>query len=725
MGKKIFKLVAAIAMLALVVYAAYFGFGKDKYGSASDIKLGLDLNGGISITFETLEANPSAQDMDDTIYKLQQRIQQYSTEALVYQEGDNRITVEIPLKNVDTDSAKEILEELGKPGSLEFIDMDEKVIIDGSHVKGAQAKYYQDDLGQTKYMVALTLTDEGSKLFADGTARVAAETVDSKKYIKIVYDGEEFSKPRCTTKIEGGSVSIDNIESIEKAESLASTIRIGAIPLELKTIRSNIVAAQLGSDAIKTGLMAGLIGLIIIVLFMCVYYRVPGIAASLALVMYISLVVFTISAFDITLTLPGIAGIVLTIGMAVDANVVIFARIREELALGHGVEGAIKTGFSKATSAILDGNITTLIAAAVLYIMGSGSIKGFASTLAIGTLLSMFTALCVTRFILKALYGVGCKSVKLYGVQKERKSVDFVGKKHIFFIASLVVIVIGIGAMVFNGANDKGVLNWGIEFDGGTSTSIIFKDDMSQETLEKELTPVISEVIGTGEIQYQKVADSTEVIVKTRELTMEESEKLNNLIVEKYGVDKSLVTAQSISSTISNEMKADALIAVAVSTIAMLIYIWFRFSNIRFATSAVMALVHDVLIVVGFYALTRMTVGSTFVACALTVVGYSINATIVIFDRVRENLAAAGKKFDLAEVLNRSVTQTLSRTINSSLTTAVMLVALLIFGVTSIREFALPILIGVVCGTYSSVCLAGSLWYVFMKKFPPKEDDED
>ncbi|MBR6697597.1 MAG: protein translocase subunit SecD [Lachnospiraceae bacterium] len=725
MGKKIFKLVAAIAMLALVVYAACFGFGKDKYGSASDIKLGLDLNGGISITFETLEANPSAQDMDDTIYKLQQRIQQYSTEALVYQEGDNRITVEIPLKNVDTDSAKEILEELGKPGSLEFIDMDEKVIIDGSHVKGAQAKYYQDDLGQTKYMVALTLTDEGSKLFADGTARVAAETVDSKKYIKIVYDGEEFSKPRCTTKIEGGSVSIDNIESIEKAESLASTIRIGAIPLELKTIRSNIVAAQLGSDAIKTGLMAGLIGLIIIVLFMCAYYRIPGIAASLALVMYIGLVVFTISAFDITLTLPGIAGIVLTIGMAVDANVVIFARIREELALGHGVEGSIKTGFSKATSAILDGNITTLIAAAVLYIMGSGSIKGFASTLAIGTLLSMFTALCVTRFILKALYGVGCKSVKLYGVQKERKLVDFVGKKHIFFIASLVVIVIGIGAMVFNGANDKGVLNWGIEFDGGTSTSIIFKDDMSQETLEKELTPVISEVIGTGEIQYQKVADSTEVIVKTRELTMEESEKLNNLIVEKYGVDKSLVTAQSISSTISNEMKADALIAVAVSTIAMLIYIWFRFSNIRFATSAVMALVHDVLIVVGFYALTRMTVGSTFVACALTVVGYSINATIVIFDRVRENLAAAGKKFDLAEVLNRSVTQTLSRTINSSLTTAVMLVALLIFGVTSIREFALPILIGVVCGTYSSVCLAGSLWYVFMKKFPPKEDDED
>ena len=287
------------------------------------------------------------------------------------------------------------------------------------------------------------------------------------------------------------------------------------------------------------------------------------------------------------------------------------------------------------------------------------------------------------------------------------------------------MIVTGIGAMVFNGANDKGVLNWGIEFDGGTSTSIIFKDDMLQETLEKELTPVISKVIGTGEIQYQKVADSTEVIVKTRELTMEESEKLNNLIVEKYGVDKSLVTAQSISSTISNEMKADALIAVAVSTIAMLIYIWFRFSNIRFATSAVMALVHDVLIVVGFYALTRMTVGSTFVACALTVVGYSINATIVIFDRVRENLAAAGKKFDLAEVLNRSVTQTLSRTINSSLTTAVMLVTLLIFGVTSIREFALPILIGVVCGTYSSVCLAGSLWYVFMKKFPPKEDDED
>ncbi len=725
MGKKICKLVLLIVAFLGIAYAAYFGFGKDKYGSASDIKLGLDLNGGISITFETKEENPSKQDMDDTIYKLSQRIQQYSTEALVYQEGDNRINVEIPLKNVDTASATAILEELGKPGSLEFVDSDKNVIITGSDVKAAQAKYYNDNSGNVKYMVALTLTEEGAKKFGDGTERVSAKANSSDRYISIIYDGEEFSRPTCSERIDGGEVSIDNISSIEEATKIASTIRIGAIPLELQVIRSNIVAAQLGSDAIGTGLMAGLIGMIIIVVFMCAYYRVPGFAASIALIMYVAMVVFTVSAFDITLTLPGIAGIVLTIGMAVDANVIIFARIREEIANGYSAEGAIKAGFSKATSAILDGNITTLIAAAVLYAMGTGSVRGFASTLALGTALSMFTALVVTRFILKLFCELGCKSPKLYGTEKARKPINFIGKKNICFIISVAVILIGIGAMVINGTGKKGILNWGIEFAGGTSTSVIFNENIPQETLEKDVKPIVSDIIKSNEILFQKVADSNEVVIKTRELTMEEGEKINKAIVEKYGVDKSLVTSQSISSTISNEMKGDALIAVGLATVAMLIYIWFRFSNIRFASSAVIALVHDVLIVMGFYAIARLTVGNTFVACMLTVVGYSINATIVIFDRIRENMAEAGKNPDLANVVNASITQTITRTINSSLTTVVMLVTLFIFGVTSIREFALPILIGVVCGTYSSVCLTGGLWYVFMKAFPPKDDDED
>ena len=707
----VLRLAAAVLALVFFTYVAVLGLGFEQSGSAHDIKLGLDLAGGVSITYQTVDENPSATDMADTIYKLQLRAQTYSSEAEVYQEGTNRINVDIP----DVTDANEILEDLGQPGSLVFQDDEGNDVLTGSDVKSAEAGIISDDSGNSKeYVVNLVFTDEGAEKFA----QLTAENVGS--YISIVYDGEVVSAPTVNEAITGGKCYIEGMEDYEAAEQLASTIRIGSLKLELEEIRSNVVGAKLGADAISTSLKAGAIGLVLVMLFMIVFYLIPGVAAALALAIYVALIVCLLSAFQITLTLPGIAGIVLTIGIEVDANVIIFSRIREELAEGKSVRMARKDGFSKALSAILDGNITTLIAALVLYLMGSGSVKGFATTLALGTLLSMFTALFVTRFILTGLYEIGLRDPKFYGKKatpRKLRIINFVQKKKVFFALAAVVILCGIGGMIYNGPVKGGnILNYSLEFQGGTSTSVTFNEDYTIEELNDEVIPLFSEVTGDNDIQVQKVAGSNQVIFKTKTLTNEQRLALEDSLIEKYEIDQEQIQEESISATVSQEMKRDAIVAVLVAAIMMLIYIWFRFKDIRIAASTVLTLLHDVLVVLTCYALFRWTVGNTFIACMLTVVGYSINDTIVVFDRVREHMANRKRGESLEDIINISVSQTLSRSINTSVTTGIMVLVLLLFGVSSIREFALPLLVGICCGCFSSVCLAGNLWHTMKSK---------
>lgn len=698
--------------LGLLTFTAAVGFGPTGTGAARNIITGLDLAGGVSITYQTVgDEAPSAEDMSDTIYKLQQRVQQYSTEAQVYQEGDNRINIEIP----GVTDANKILEELGKPGSLQFTLQDGSEVLTGTDVELAEAKVSQDNLKNREYVVELVLTSEGASKFATATS----ENIGNPIY--IIYDGNVISAPTVQTAITGGTAQITGMANQEEAERLASSIRIGSLSLELEELRSNVVGAQLGEKAISTSLIAGAIGLAIVILFMAVVYLVPGIVAGISLLIYTALMLVMLNAFDITLTLPGIAGIILSIGMAVDANVIIYARIREEIAIGKSVQGAIQTGFKKALSVIVDGNITTLIAALVLGMMGTGSVKGFAQTLAMGIILSMFTALVISRLLVNAFYALGVKDEKYYGRQKERKTINFLGKKNLCFIISLVLILAGPVAMGIFSSSEGKALNYSLEFMGGTSTNVTFNEDFSIEDIDAKVKPVVQGVTGDADIQTQKVAGTKEVIIKTRELSLDERQSLNEALKENFDVDESLITAESISSTVSNEMRSDAVIAVVVATIFMLIYIWFRFKDIRFATSAVLALVHDVLVVLAFYAISRISIGNTFIACMLTIVGYSINATIVIFDRIRENLKGMSKKEDLAEVVNRSITQTLTRSIYTSFTTFIMIAMLFILGVPSIREFALPLIVGVVCGGYSSVCITGALWYVMKTKLGKKK----
>ena len=707
MKKSKAAVILAVILAAFVGLAYYASIILSSTGIGEDmsIPLGLDLSGGVSITYQVVDENPSAEDMSDTIYKLQKRVDSYSTEASVYQVGDDRITVEIP----GVQDANQILEDLGNPGSLEFQMPDGTVFMTGDMVADAQAATQTDTYGNKEYVVALKLTDEGAKIFGE----VTSENIG--KNLPIVYDGETISYPRVQTAITGGEAQITGMADFEEAETLATQIRIGSLSLQLSELESSVVGAQLGSQAISTSLKAGAIGLAIVMVFMIIMYAVPGIAASLALAIYTTLVIATLYLFDITLTLPGIAGIILGIGMAVDANVIVFARIREEIATGKSVQTSMKIGFQKAMSAILDGNITTLIASVVLMALGSGTVKGFAYTLMIGIILSLFTAMVVTRYILYSLYALGLKSEKLYGRAKERKSIDFIGKKAVFFTISGIIIAAGLISMGVHSATEGKALNYGLDFMGGTSTTADFGKDMSIEDIENDIVPYVEKVTGDSDVQATKVEGTTQVTIKTRTLSLDERQELEDTLAENCDVDASTITSQSISSTISGEMRSDALKAVIVSCIFMLLYIWFRFKDIRFAASAILALVHDVLVVITVYALVRISVGSTFIACVLTIVGYSINDTIVIFDRIRENLALkTGKQTaeDLRKIANKSLTQTLSRSINTSITTFIMVVMLYILGVASIRDFSLPLMAGLVCGAYSSICIATELWYV-------------
>ena len=710
-SRGVWSLIATTLLIVLLGFTTIVGFGKGKIGSAKNITLGLDLAGGVSITYQAKDKNPTSEQMSDTIYKLQKRVEQYSTEATVYQEGDDRINIEIP----GVTDANKILDELGKPGSLVFQDSEGNVVLEGTDVKTASAKTTQDEMNNKEYIVELILTKDGTDKFAKATVENLG------KQIAIVYDGKTISNPVVQSEIDGGQAYIDGMASYEEAENLASTIRIGGLQLELEELRSNVVGAQLGEEAISTSLLAGAIGLAIVLVFMCIVYLLPGFASSIALIIYTGLTLVLLNAFNITLTLPGIAGIVLSIGMAVDANVIIFARVREELAAGRAVKSALRIGFQKALSAIIDGNITTLIAALVLGLKGTGSVKGFAQTLALGVVVSMFTALFITRIIIFSLYAIGFRDVKFYGAKKTTKVRNFLGKKAVCFAISGVIILGGLGIMGYHAAKGQGAFKYSLEFMGGTSTNVTFNEDYSIKEIDSKVVPVVEKITKDANVQTQKVDGSNAVIIKTRSLDLEEREAFNKAMVDNFDVDESLITSENISSTVSSEMRSDAVVALLIATACMLLYIWFRFKDVRFATSAVIALLNDVLFVVVFYGVARISVGNTFIACILTMVGYSINSTIVIFDRIREELKVQKRNEDLATLVNRCISETLTRSIYTNFTTFVMVVILFILGVSSVKEFAAPLMVGIVGGTFSSITITGALWYIMRTKIQKKK----
>ena len=724
--------IAALLVVAALILINIFGVtikGMEK-GSARNIILGLDLKGGVSVTYEA-KGDYTTEDFNDTIRKLRLRAQEFSSEADVYQEGDDRITVDIP----GEDDAEEVLEMLGKPGSLAFVTDDSRTWsvgdtmdfesesvttwLTGADISSAKpATDNSSSTGMTEYVVAFELTSEATSVFAEATEKYLG------KPIYVVYDGQVISAPRVSTTITGGSGEINGMESYETAEELASIIRIGSLKVELEDISSKVVSAKLGDNALQSSLIAGGIGILIVIIFMICVYRVQGIAAGIALIAYTALDLLCINGFNWTLTLPGVAGVILSIGMAVDANVIVFARVKEELAVSDNVENAIKTGFKKATSAIVDGNITTLIAAIVLMVVGTGTVRGFAQTLALGIVLSMFTAMVVSRVLITLIYRMGFDKKSMYGVQKERKTFDFLGKKTICFIVSGAIILAGIVGMILSRSGAIGerenILNYSVEFQGGLSTTVDFAENYDIAYFNENILPDIQEAIDDTDVVANAETDSNRYVIRTKDLEKEQKEALKEMLITKHGAARDGFDEVTVSASTSSEMRRDAIIAVAVATVFMLIYIFIRFRDIKFATSAVIALIHDVMIVIAFYVLTWSTVGNTFIACMLTLVGYSINATIVIFDRIRENLTVMSGA-DRREIVNKSITETLTRSIYTSFTTFIMVFMIYILGVTAIKEFALPLMIGIVFGGYSSVFITGALWYIMGNRKPGKK----
>ena len=737
--KGVLQVLLVLVLIAAFAFVAARGIGGAHRGSAKNIRLGLDLEGGVSVTYQAYKTDstgkrtgeqPTDKDMADTIYKMQKRVETLeSTEAAVYQEGSDRVTIDIP----GASDSEEGLKELGKAGALYFIlysdlktekggtpNEGDKVVYDKSKVlltgdmigEATSGSRQQEGTGKTEYGVSIKFAGKGIKKFAKITGEHVGEQ------LAIVYDEKLVSAPNLKEEISGGECWISGSFTSESAEQLASTVRIGALPLELENIHGNVVGATLGSQALKSSLFAGVVGLILVIIFMIVMYRISGVAASIALIFYVGAMLLALNGLNVTLTLPGIAGIILSIGMAVDANCIIFTRIREELATGKTVASAIDNGFSKAMSAIIDGNVTTLIAALVLYLKGSGTVKGFAMTLGIGIVLSMFTALFITKLLMKAFCALGMTNTSMYGIQKERKTINFIGNWKKYVVISGAVVVICVAGLVVRAASGGPLFNYSLDFAGGNSTSVDLSKTVTDEDKQKAEDTAKS-VIGSGKSVEISVADNTKIVVRTEELSEQKSEELKATMAKTFGVDESTkIESEFISGSVSDEMKVDAAVATLIATLCMLLYIWIRFRKLSTGISAVLALVHDVIAVLTVYVVASafIPVGSTFIACMLTIVGYSINDTIVVFDRIRENKAKATSRTSLAEIINKSITETLSRSINTSVTTFIMVFVLAVFGVDSVRQFAIPLIVGIISGCYSSVCVASPLWYVLSGK---------
>jgi SecD/SecF fusion protein len=690
----------------------------------SSLNLGLDIEGGVMVAYE-VETDATGDElrmiMEQTRLILSQRINALGlTEPNIYIEGDKRIRVELP----GVQDAQEALRVVGTTALLEFAQVKDgkgvmtggvydpelmTILFSGERVRDARA--VANEYNQPS--VSLSLDTEGARIFREATSQsinfVNGLLGTRNGQIAIMLDGEIISAPSVGVVISDGNALITGSFTTEEAQNLALLIRGGALPAKLEEIQASAIGPTLGRDALQTSIYAGMLGFILVVLFMVIYYRLPGIVASISLVLYGVLILLLMVGLNATLTLPGVAGIVLSLGMAVDANVIIFERIREELREGKTLRAALAHGYSKAIKTIVDSNITTLIAAVVLFNFGEGAIKGFAVTLMLGIVVSMFTAILVTRTVLNQFsHSKVLTNKKLYGATENKLAskfrVNFLAHYKAFFIASGAVIATGLVMFILFS------FNLGIDFSGGTMLQVQFKESVTIEAVQESIREfgLSEDIIYAGNHQ-------DEVIIKTtRALDNEERIKVFNAIQEKFGLSEdALRNAEQFGPNIGNEIKSRALFSVLLAAVGMLLYITFRF-EFRFGLAAIIALVHDVLILLAVYAIFRIPVNSAFIAAVLTVVGYSINDTIVVFDRIRDNVKYA-KTSNYMRIAQESLQQTVSRTINTSLTTLLVIGALLVLGSLSIKELAFPLLAGVVTGTYSSIFIASPVW-VLLKK---------
>lgn len=687
--------VVVIILLALVGFKGVEIAGWEVKSFNNAITKGLDLQGGVSVLMEIQEEDVSSDVRQRTKQLLELRVNSLGVaETVVTEEGEKRIRIDVP----GAYDSNEIVDGLSKTGNLEFKDSDGNVVLTGKDVKEATA--ILDDTSMP--VVSLELNSDGQEKFAEVTANNIG------KSISIYMDDEVVSSPVVQSTITNGKAVINGMSSMEEATKLAGIISSGALPVSIKAVSITNVGAQLGSEALPNAMKAGAIGIGIIFLFMIIYYRVPGTFASIALTLYITLVLLVFVEMKVALTLPGIAALLLTIGMAVDANVLIFERIKEELKNGISVKSAVKAGFENAMSSIVDSNSTTFIVALILYFIGSGSVKGFAVTLMIGILLSLFTALIVTKILMNLSIDMGLLKKKWqFGNKKEIKSFKIIEKTKIWFVLSLIVIIVGLGFTVSKG------LNFGIDFLGGTKMVVELGEGFNKPEADEIVKALVPDAV-TNE------AADTQYEIKSRDLDSSKVTEVFKALQDKYSLeDEALLSQDEIGASVGKELTRNSIIALLVACLAMLVYIVIRF-KMDYGIAAIVALVHDILITISVFAIFNIPVNTPFIAAILTIVGYSINDTIVIFDRIREN-SKNMRRASATEIANKSITQTMSRSINTTLTTLITITAVNIF-VPTVREFSFPLIIGIAAGAYSSIFIASPVWVLLRHREEKKSN---
>ncbi len=730
-GKQLGKLLLILMLIAGTVVYTFVGFGAGDDAVkplSDDLKLGLDIKGGVYVVF-TAETEAQGEEkrilLNQTVEILNRRVNSMGlTEPNIYLEGEDRIRVELP----GVENSTEALNAIGKTAELRFAQVksgqvvmqgepysSEKMIplFSGEGINDAVAIQTDSTFG---YGVSLSLNDEAAEAFAKATAESVTypnpfgANNDGGGQIAIILDGKVISAPTVQSVITNGKANITGKFSRAEANELATLIKSGALPVTLVEERSSVKGPTLGQGAYEMSVKAAIIGIILVMLFMIIFYRLPGMMASIALTLYSAIIVILMVLMDATLTLPGVLGIVLSIGMAVDANVIIFEKFREELDEGKSLKASVSHGFSKALRAIIDSNVTTLIASIVLFYFGEGPIKGFAVTLMLGIITSMFTAIFVTRTLL-----VQFASSKKFSDKKLYKSrfafkkkIDFIGKKKLWFAISAIVIVAGIGGLLFGG------LNYGIDFTGGTMMQV----EVGQKVSTDDIKDIVGEY-GDFSINFEGEKMSQVVLMTKQSLKTKERTEIFDALKAKYDLkDNALLMTEEFGPKVGNEIQGKAWKAIILAAIGMLIYIAIRF-EIKYAIAAILALVHDILILLALYAVFKVPVSSAFIAAILTVVGYSINDTIVIFDRIREE-ARYSTASNSAKIANVSLNSTLTRSMNTSFTTLIVVASLMVFSIASIRELALPLLVGVLTGTYSSIFIASPIWVALKEKFVKK-----
>lgn len=721
-----------VAICAVAVCGVYFSEDKQIKGifDKDAVTLGLDLAGGSVITYRAVTDDTGealSVGMNSIVTVMRDRLDnQGLTEALCYLAGDDMVTLEIPA----VDDPNEAIKSFMQTAKLTFRDSAGNVILEGKHVINAAAGQDQNrTTGELEYGVSLELNDEGAKLFAEATKRAAQNGTN----IGIYIDDNLISNPSvgseyASTGITGGKAWISgSFKERISAERLAGNINAGALRYELERVEQRTVGATLGANSLSRSLIAGGIGLLLVIIFMCIYYKLSGVMASIALVGYCGLFALALMMFNTNLTLPGIAGVVLSIGMAVDANVVIFERMKEELDAGKSVKAAIKGGFHRAFWAIFDSNVTTLIACGVLLALGSGTIKGFATTLLIGVVLSLFTALVVTRALLYLSAGMGLNNPAYYrSLGKNRKTsgrFHFVKNRKVTLIILACVLVVGVVSFFVRGTNID------IDFSGGSEIQIDLGTEVTESVCSRineliENEPTLGRSYVSSTTQSQSTPTTAIIRTGTKALSTEQQIALENALKAEYPeTDTHNAQITTIQPMIGSALTKKAVLAVSIAVILMLIYIWFRF-ELNSGLAAICCLIHDLFIMLAIYSMFLIPINSSIIAAFLTILGYSINATIIVFDRIRENRTKLGDEADFGEIVNTSVHETLGRSINTTITTLLTIGMIWIMGVESIRNFALPLIIGIIAGLFSSVFISGMLWDRLNKIFKPKKKED-